>query len=181
MKNRNVFFTGAIVLVSMLSVSCRMTSRVSVTDNLRLDLLPASSIQRSIEEYQLMDGTLPGYGEAFLESYLVADSTGIEMYLFAPTGQTIAVVRYDGRKASMDSEFIPHGDIAAAYMVFDIQMCYAEASSIEDLGLVVSETEHTRTISFGDDILYVITQEGNICVLENIQRAYSYSLETLDN
>ncbi len=183
MRKRSILVFCAVILILCLTSSCSTTSKVSVTDELRMPLLPASSIAEPIEVYQLMEGTIPGYGEAVLESYLVADGKGIEMYLFAPTGQTIAVVRYDGERASMESEFIPHGDLAAAYMVFDIQMCYAKAKAIEEQGLEITETlgeTRDREISYKGEILYKISYLGNKCTLENIRRAYSYTLETLD-
>ncbi len=183
MRKGTTFAFLAILLTLALVCSCSTTAKVSVTDGLRLNLLPASAITEPLDVYQLMEGTIPGYGEAVLESYLIADGSGIEMYLFAPTGQTIAVVRYDGDKASMESEFIPHGDLAAAYMVFDIQMCYADSKAIEACGLDVTETSgesRERVVSYKGEILYKISQNDNTCTLENIRRAYSYTLETLE-
>ena len=172
-----------ILAILVLVCSCSTTSHVNVA-GLAIDLLPANAIKRNIDVYQLMDGTLPGYGDAVLESYLAADGNGIEMYLFAPTGQTIAVVRYDGQKASMESEFIPYGNVAAAYMVFDVQMCYAEADEIEKSGLSVSETlsgeTRSRVISHGSETLYRIEYSGNTCVVTNVPLEYSYVLETLE-
>ena len=183
MRKKTISIICAIIIGLCLTSSCSTTRKVSVTDGLRMELLPASAITEPIDAYQLMDGTIPGYGEAVLDSYLVANGNGIEMYLFAPTGQTIAVVRYDGEKASMESEFIPYGEIAAAYMVFDIQMCYSDRKAIEDSGLEVTESlgeDRDRVISYKGEILYKIRYTGNTCTLENIQRAYSYTLETLE-
>ncbi len=180
---RTTYALFAMMLGLALICSCSTTAKVSVTDGLRLNLLPASAITEPLDVYQLMEGTIPGYGEAVLESYLVADESGIEMYLFAPTGQTIAVVHYDGNKASMESEFIPHGEIAAAYMVFDIQMCYADCKAIEACGLQISETtgeSKERVVSYKGEILYKISYAGNTCTLVNMRRAYSYTLETLE-
>ncbi len=183
MKKRSMFIICAIVILVCLTSSCSSTSRVSVTEDLRLDLLPLEAIRERIDVYQLMTGTIPGYGDAVLESYLVADDKGIEMYLFAPTGQTIATVRYDGLKASMDSEFIPHGEIASSYMVFDIQMCYADARDIEKSGLVVEERivegKRIRSLSYEGTSLYEISYMGNLVTVDNVYRGYSYTLETL--
>ena len=183
MRKKTAFMLCAIIIGICLTSSCSTTSKVSVADGLRMGLLPADAIAEPIESYQLMEGTIPGYGEATLESYLVADQGGLEMYLFAPTGQTIAVVRYDGKKASMDSEFIPYGDIAAAYMVFDVQMCYADCKAITDAGLEIVETQgeaRERRILHNGEILYIIRYTESSCMLENVRRAYSYALYTLE-
>ena len=183
MRKSKTFLICTIVVLVCLTSSCSSTRRVSVADGLAVDLLPASAISQTIDAYQLMDGTIPGYGEAVLESYMVAGPEGIDLYLFAPTGQTIAHVVYDGQRATMESDFIPHGDVAARYMAFDIQMCYADTRVIEESGLEVNEVSgerRTREISYDGRLLYRIVFVGNTLTLENIQRGYSYMLETLE-
>lgn len=172
-----------IVLASCTSLKVRMGEKADFR------LLPLDSVDEPLDSYQLVTGTFPGFDEGIaLEAWLVWDETSLEMMLFAPTGQTMGKVVYDGSDISFESAFIPGYRVVGLYMVADMQLCFAGSSAL-DSALAESgmELEEERV----DDVLvsrcvyedgrqvYEITYDGPVVTVSNLLRGYSYSIELL--
>ena len=172
-----------LVLASCASLEVRMGKR---TD---FHLLPLDSVAEPLDSYQLVTGTFPGFDEAVaLEAWLVWDDSSLEMMLFAPTGQTMAKVVYDGKDITFESAFIPEYRIVGLYIVADMQLCFASSgpldSELSACGMTLVEGFEggelvRRTVSEGNVPLYEITYDGTVITVTNLLRGYSYSIEIL--
>jgi hypothetical protein len=172
-----------IVLASCTSLKVRMGEKADFR------LLPLDSVGEPLDSYQLVTGTFPGFDEGIaLEAWLVWDDVSLDMMLFAPTGQTMGKVVYDGNDISFESAFIPEYRVVGLYMVADMQLCFAGSEAL-DAALSESgmELEEERV----DDVLvsrcvyedgrqvYDITYDGPVITVSNLLRGYSYSIELL--
>jgi hypothetical protein len=172
-----------IVLASCTSLKVRMGEKADFR------LLPLDSVGEPLDSYQLVTGTFPGFDEGIaLEAWLVWDDVSLDMMLFAPTGQTMGKVVYDGNDISFESAFIPEYRVVGLYMVADMQLCFAGSDAL-DAALSESgmELEEKRV----DDVLvsrcvyedgrqvYGITYDGPVITVSNLLRGYSYSIELL--
>lgn len=168
-------------------VSCSTTKDIRITDSVKVPLLPLDSMCEPFESYQLMEGSIYGFGESFLETYTVADGEKIEINILTPTGQTIGKAKYNGKKASIDSVFFGNSNLVASYIFFDFQLCHAQKETLSDLlesrGLVfeeISENGKCLRLVYEDGVLiYEISITEDITVVNNTLRGYYYSLETI--
>ncbi len=173
-----------LVLASCASLEIRMGKR---TD---FHLLPLDSVAEPLDSYQLVTGTFPGFDEAVaLEAWLVWDDVSLEMMLFAPTGQTMAKVVYDGQDITFESAFIPEYRIVGLYIVADMQLCFASSKPLDRelsaCGMTLVEGYEggklvRRSVSEGNVPLYEITYDDDaVITVSNLLRSYSYSIEIL--
>lgn len=173
-----------LALCLLLLVSC--ATKVSVADGASVSLLPPSAMPE-MDSYQLLSGNIAGFGETACEAYLAVDASLMDMYLFAPTGQTIAHITYDGKDALMESTFIEY-PIVAYYILADIQFCFApfevlgESLGAAGLGLSENITDEGTIRTITDrkgNVVYRISSFGSCVEVCNILRAYDYVIEFL--
>ena len=175
-----------IPLLLILLISCSSTRGVYVTDDISVPLLDTSCFEAPFEMYQLMEGNVFGDDEYCLEAYSTFDGQELDIILLASTGLTVAEINYDGKKATIDSQFFSN-NLVASYIVFDFQLCYGDYDSLYRLlsehGLQLSETREDacriRTVSQNGELIYEITLSDSKTTVYNSLRRYSYSMELL--
>ncbi len=168
-------------------VSCSTMKGIFVTDSVKVPLLPVNSMCSPFESYQLMEGSLIGAENSFLETYTIADGKTIEINLMASTGQTLGKAVYDGKKTKLESSFLGNNGLVASYIFFDFQLCHASYEDLNNLlsktGLIFEENKENgktvRTIRQKDLSVYNIEISQDRIFVYNSYREYRYSLETL--
>ena len=187
MKRAIKLFVLPVVLILCLT-SCR-TLRVKMGDNSSFYLLPPSAIEGPVDSYQLITGSFPGYENVAMEAWFTCNETELQLTMFAPTGQTMGKVFYDGKSISFESSFLPEYRIIGMYIVADMQLCFATTEAIE-YEISTSDLRMTETYSEGELAKRIITEDDEtIYVIEYLRygisvtnnlRGYSYSIEFLD-
>lgn len=176
-----------ILFCCTMMISCSSFREIRITDSVKIPLLPSEEICEPFDSYQLMEGSLYGFKDAFLETYTVADGKRIEINMLTSTGQTIGKAIYEGRKATIDSAFFGKSNLAASYIFFDFQLCHASAEALSDLlesrGLSFNEVKDNsktiRTVCTDGQLIYEIYITEDKTVVNNYLRGYYYYLETI--
>ena len=174
-------------LVLLCLTSCR-TLRVRMGDNSYFHLLPPSAIDGPMDSYQLITGSFPGYENVAMEAWFTCDDNNLQLMMFAPAGQTLGKVFYDGKTISFESSFLPEYRIIGMYIVADLQLCFATTEAIETElakgNLVMIETEKegavtNRRILENESLLYDIEYDSCTIVVTSHLQKYSYTIEIL--
>ena len=177
-------------LVLLLSISCttiRNADAVYITDDKTYDLLPVSAMDGTVESYQIVQGSFPGHDSVAMDAYLIADGNIIDIAFFATTGQTVGEISYDGTSVAFSSSFIPPSAFKAEYIIADIQFALYDSEALSHAlgssGLAFAEAEMNgqicRTIADGDDVVWQMTQSGNVMDVQNNLRGYGYKVTIL--
>ena len=175
-------------ILLLILTSCRTLS-VKMGDSSRFTLLPPSAITEPMDSYQLITGSFPGYENVAIEAWFTSDESSLNLVMFAPTGQTMGKVFYDGKDVSFESTFLPEYRIIGLYIIADMQLCFADSEAIKsefgksDLKLTETYSNgslFTRTIEENNNAVYLIVyQENGISVINKL-RNYEYTIEFLD-
>ena len=178
----------AALLMVLVLASCN-SLKVRMGEKADFRLLPLDSVSEPLDSYQLVTGTFPGFDEGIaLEAWLVWDDVSLEMMLFAPTGQTMGKVVYDGKNITFESAFIPEYRVVGLYMVADMQLCFAGSAALEealsDAGMELEEERVdgvlvSRCVYEKGKQIYGITYDGPVIEVSNLLRDYSYTIELL--
>ena len=186
MRKAILVFTALLLLFALTSCT---SLKVRMGESSDFHLLPLSAVGEPLDSYQLVTGTFPGMeDEMAVEAWLVWDDLGLELMLFAPTGQTMGKVSYDGQKLSFESTFLPEYRIIGMYIVADMQLCFASSGALEaEFGendmILVEGFEHEvltrRTVFEKGALVYEITYRENVIKVSNNLRDYSYTIEIL--
>ena len=186
MRKALLVITALLLLFVLASCS---SLKVRMGESSDFHLLPLSAVGDPLDSYQLVTGTFPGMeDEMAIEAWLVWDDQALDLMLFAPTGQTMGKVTYDGEKLSFESTFLPEYRIVGMYIVADMQLCFATSAALEaefgENGMILVEGyEHDvlkrRTVFEKGVMVYEITYNGNVISVSNTLRGYSYTIEIL--
>ncbi len=184
---RKTLLVASLLAAFLILTSCT-TLRVRMGENSYFQLLPLSAIDEQVDSYQLITGSFPGYENVAMEAWFTSDETALNLVMFAPTGQTMGKVVYNGEKISFESTFLPEYRMIGMFIVADMQLCFASTESIgsefsnSDLVLLESYSDGKlirRVILEDDEIIYNIEyEEGGIHVVNRL-RDYSYQIEFL--
>ena len=175
-------------ILLLILTSCRTLS-VKMGDSSRFTLLPPSAITEPMDSYQLITGSFPGYENVAMEAWFTSDESSLTLMMFAPTGQTMGKVFYDGKDVSFESTFLPEYRIIGLYIIADMQLCFADSDAIRSefgkSSLTLTETfsdgnPFTRTIEENNNAVYLIVYQENGISVTNSLRGYSYIIEFLD-
>ena len=185
---RKAFVISAALMMLLVLASCT-SLKIRMGESSDFHLLPLASVGEPLDSYQLVSGTFPGFDEGMsLEAWLVWDDQSLELMLFAPTGQTMGKVLYDGERLSFESTFMPEYRIIGMYIVADMQLCFATSEALEtefgENGMILIEGfddgRLTRRSVFEDgSLVYEITYSDNVISVTNFLRGYSYTIEIL--
>lgn len=185
---KRILLALAALIMILVLASCN-SLKVRMGEKADFHLLPLDSVAEPLDSYQLVTGTFPGFDEGIaLEAWLVWDDVSLEMMLFAPTGQTMGKVVYDGKNITFESAFIPEYRVVGLYMVADMQLCFASSGALDSelsaCGMTLVEGYGggkliRRSVSEGNVPLYEITYDDAVITVSNLLRGYSYSIEIL--
>ena len=183
--------TTKLILLSLfllLSLTSCRTLSVKMGDDSRFTLLPPSAITEPMDSYQLITGSFPGYENVAMEAWFTSDETSLSLMMFAPTGQTMGKVFYDGNDIVFESSFLPEYRIIGLYIIADLQLCFATTGAIgaelskSDLYMVETYSGNIltkRIIVEDDELVYLIEYQDNGITVTNYLRDYSYTIEFL--
>ena len=183
--------TTKLILLSLfllLSLTSCRTLSVKMGDDSRFTLLPPSAITEPMDSHQLITGSFPGYENVAMEAWFTCDENDLQLTMFAPTGQTMGKVFYDGKTISFESSFLPEYRIIGMYIVADMQLCFATTGAIgaelskSDLYMVETYSGNIltkRIIVEDDELVYLIEYQDNGITVTNYLRDYSYTIEFL--
>ena len=184
-RTTHLILLSLFLLLSL--TSCRTLS-VKMGDDSRFTLLPPSAITEPMDSYQLITGSFPGYENVAMEAWFTSDETSLSLVMFAPTGQTMGKVFYDGKDVSFESTFLPEYRIIGLYIIADMQLCFATTGAIgaelskSDLYMVETYSGNIltkRIIVEDDELVYLIEYQDNGITVTNYLRDYSYTIEFL--
>ena len=174
--------TTTLILLSLfllLSLTSCRTLSVKMGDDSRFTLLPPSAITEPMDSYQLITGSFPGYENVAMEAWFTCDENDLQLTMFAPTGQTMGKVFYDGKTISFESSFLPEYRIIGMYIVADMQLCFATTGAIgaelskSDLYMVETYSGNIltkRIIVEDDELVYLIEYQDNGITVTNYLR-----------
>ena len=184
---RKALYFLALVMIVLILASCSSLN-VRMGESADFHLLPLSAVDSPLDSYQLVTGSFPGYEEIAVEAWLVWDEQSLELMFFAPTGQTMGKVFYDGKDLKFESAFMPEYRIIGLYIVADMQLCFASSDALfQELaadGMILEEDFEDgvlsrRTVSENGVQLYEILYDGNVISVSNLLRGYGYTIEIL--
>ena len=184
-RTTHLILLSLFLLLSL--TSCRTLS-VKMGDDSRFTLLPPSAITEPMVSYQLITGSFPGYENVAMEAWFTSDETSLSLMMFAPTGQTMGKVFYDGNDIVFESSFLPEYRIIGLYIIADLQLCFATTGAIgaelskSDLYMVETYSGNIltkRIIVEDDELVYLIEYQDNGITVTNYLRDYSYTIEFL--
>lgn len=116
----------------------------------------------------------------FLNAYVQADETGMDMTLLNELGASMGEISYRNGAVSFSSGMFPKS-LKPEYIVADFQLCFYDIlllkQALEDSGLTFEYTETNRRIIQGKTVIIEIEKKSNSVRLVNHLRGYAYTLE----
>ena len=174
-----------IVIILFLCCSCAKTATggkqldVYLTGSSKYTLLPPGNIENPLDMAQQISASYRGR-KFFLNAWVKADETGMEMVLLNEMGARMGELSYRNGLVSFSSPMIPSA-IKPEYIVADFQLCFyntaALRQALNDCGLSFEDTENNRRIFKGKTLVIEVERDRNIVKLVNHLRGYAYTLE----
>ena len=150
-----------------------------LTDRSKYILLPPEDIENPIDMPQFVSASYGGQ-DYFLNAWVKADETGMNMTLINSLGANMGELSYYYGAVSFSSPVFPQS-FAAEFIVADFQLCFyntlALRRALEDCGLSIEETGAGRCILQGKNVIIEIEKSQNAVKLVNHLRGYAYTLE----
>lgn len=142
-------------------------------------LLPPDCIENSMDMAQLVSASYEGRSY-FINAWVKADKTGIEMSFFNELGAGMGNLSYRDGHVFFSSPVLPKS-LKPEYIVADFQLCFYNVHSLgqalEESGLYLENTENRRSIYQKKTIIIEIERIRNTVRFINHLRGYSYTLE----
>jgi hypothetical protein len=142
-------------------------------------LLPPENIEHSLDMAQQISASYKGR-KFFLNSWVKADETGMEMVLLNEMGARMGELSYRNGLVSFSSPMVPSA-LKPEYIVADFQLCFynteALHQALNDCGLSFEDTGNSRRIFKGKTLVIEVEKDGNTVRLVNHLRKYAYTLE----
>jgi len=152
---------------------------VNLAGSSKYILLPPENIEHSLDMAQQISASYRGR-KFFLNAWVKADETGMEMVLLNEMGARMGELSYRNGLVSFSSPMIPSA-IKPEYIVADFQLCFyntaALRQALNDCGLSFEDTENNRRIFKGKTLVIEVERDRNIVKLVNHLRGYAYTLE----
>ena len=150
-----------------------------LTNESQFFLLPPSGIEKSMDMPQQLTASYGG-SDYFVNSWLKADETGIEMSLFSDFGTNLAELTYREGEISFSSLVLPKS-LKPEYIVADLQLCFYKPAllgpALQQCGLVLETPGNKRRILKGNDLIIEIEKSQTTVKLVNHLRGYTYTVE----
>jgi hypothetical protein len=116
----------------------------------------------------------------FLNAWVKADETGMEMVLLNELGARMGELSYRNGLVSFSSPMAPSA-MKPEFIVADFQLCFYNTSALRqalnDCGLSFEDTGNSRRIFKGKTIVIEVEKDRNTVRLVNHLRGYAYTLE----
>ena len=177
--------TKMLVIVFLCCCSCAANTtgekRLSVylTDSSKYILLPPENIENSLDMAQQISASYKGR-KFFLNAWVKADETGMEMVLLNELGARMGELSYRNGLVSFSSPVVPSA-MKPEYVIADFQLCFYNAvalrQALNDCGLSFEDTENSRRIFKGKTLVIEVEKDRNTVRLVNHLRGYAYTLE----
>lgn len=177
----SLFFTG--ILCSCVTKTYSSADLVFFEDKHPLGILPSSAMGQKIEILQLIEGH-HGDQTYYLQAMVDSDQSGLSINAFTSMGNRAydLYYAYDG-KIEFGSA-IPLGSLNPAYLIFDFQLLYYPAQTLNDLlhshGYTVQSQKkygiEYRQIFFGTLLICELELGPQLKKLENKLRGYGYTI-----
>jgi len=152
---------------------------VYLTGSSKYILLPPENIENSLDMAQQISASYKGM-KFFLNAWVKADETGIDMVLLNELGTRMGELSYWNGRISFSSPMAP-STLKPEYIVADFQLCFyntaALRQALNDCGLSFEDTGNSRRIFKGKTILIEVEKDRNTVTLVNHRRGYTYTLE----
>jgi len=116
----------------------------------------------------------------FLNAWVIADETGMEMVLLNELGARMGDLSYRNGQVSFSSPMVP-SVLKPEYIVADFQISFyntaALRQALNDCGLSFEDTGNSRRIFKGKTIVIEVEKDRNTVTLVNHRLGYTYTLE----
>ncbi len=167
------------------------TSPIYYSDKRAVSLLPTSSMTRSIDMPQRIEGRFTGPDgstDSFeADSWVRANDSVLSITLFTGFGTTLGEITYAHDSLKAESSVMDVSKFKTEYMVADFQVCFypfeALQKNFESVGFAFSETrtgnaptDFVRTLSENGKLILTATRQGGELNLVNHLRSYSYHI-----
>jgi len=174
-----------IAIILFLCCSCAKTATggkqldVYLTDSSKYTLLPPENIENPLDMAQQISASYKGR-EYFLNAWVKADETGMEMALMNELGSALGELSYRNGQVSFSSPVLP-SSLKPEYIVADFQLCFyntiALRKALEDCGLYFEDAGNSRRILQGKTLVIEVEKKPDTVRLVNHLRGYTYTLE----
>ena len=152
---------------------------VYLTGSSKYILLPPGNIENPLDMAQQISASYKG-GDYFLNAWVKADETGMEMTFLNELGARMGELSYRNGQASFSSPVFP-SSLKPEYIVADFQFCFyntiALRKALKDCGLSFEDTGNSRRILQGKTLVIEIEKKPDTVRLVNHLRGYTYTLE----
>ena len=152
---------------------------VYLTDSARYQLLPPQAIEQTLDMAQYITASFQNQ-EYYLNSYIRADETGMELSFFNELGASLGELSYRDGLARFSSSVFPQA-LKPEYIIADFQLCFYNPQllheELEHSGLTLVIDGTTRRILKGNNIIIEIEKNPGIVSFTNFLRKYRYTLE----
>ncbi|MCL2294640.1 MAG: DUF3261 domain-containing protein [Spirochaetes bacterium] len=152
---------------------------VYLTNDSRFFLLPPWNIEKPMDMIQHVSASF-GRQNLFLNAWVKADKTKIEMRFFNELGANMGELLYIEETITFTSSVFPES-LRPEYIVADFQLSfyspYALCSALAESGLTLEIQDNTRRIFKGNDLIIEIEKTPNAVRFTNHLRGYAYTLE----
>ena len=173
------------VIILFLCCSCGKNTtgenqlNVYLTGSSKYILLPPGNIENSLDMAQQISASYKG-SEYFLNAWVKADETGMEMTLLNELGARMGELSYRNGLVSFSSPVFP-SSLKPEYILADFQICFYNAvalrQALEACGLSFEDTGNSRRILQGKTLVIEVEKSQNTVRLVNHLRGYTYTLE----
>jgi len=152
---------------------------VYLTGSSKYILLPPGNIENPLDMAQQISASYGGR-EYFINAWVKADETGMEMTLLNELGSALGELSYRNGQVSFSSPVFPSA-LKPEYIIADFQLCFYNAmalsKALEACGLSLEDTGNSRRILQGKTLVIEVEKSQNTVRLVNHLRGYTYTLE----
>jgi len=152
---------------------------VYLTGSSKYILLPPGNIENSMDMAQQISASYKDM-EYFINAWVKADETGMEMILLNELGAHMGELSYRNGQVSFSSPVFP-SSMKPEYIIADFQLCFYNAmalrKALEACGLSFEDTGNSRRIFQGKTLIIEVEKSRNTVKLVNHLRGYTYTLE----
>jgi hypothetical protein len=174
-----VFLNPMVFFSSCVSTARNNSPYIYLTESSKFFLLPPGGIGKPLDMAQYVSASYGGR-DYFLNAWVKADETGMEMSLFNELGANMGDLSYRDGTVHFSSSVFP-ASLRPEYIVADFQLCFYDPlllrQSLEKCGLSLETQGSTRRILQGKDLIIEIEEAKNSVRLVNHLRGYTYTLE----
>jgi hypothetical protein len=173
-----------VILIGISSCASKPAARktefyVDLTKNSKFFILPPRDIEKPMDMAQHISASF-GRQNHFINAWVKADETKIEMSMFNEMGATMGELFFEEGFIDFKSSVIPEF-FGPEFIIADFQVCFYDphslSISLKKCGLNLNVDNDNRYIMRRNNLIIEIPKTNSRVTLVNYLRGYTYSIE----